>query len=671
MCWLCWEVKQKVLTKLAIRNVKRSISDYILYVITVTFILALMFSFNSMMFSDLILGMNSHMVEYRSLLVLFSIIVLVVVAWLINYMTRFMLEKRSKEFGTYLILGMKNKDVSKLFFYENIFLGIIALVLGIIFGNLVFQGLLIVVTSFFGEEYHLKATFNIFAILLTIVYYTLIQIIVVVRNNRYLKKLKISELINAAKVNELVKVKHVTRNAVIFMLSIVAGIIAITKAPILVVIICLIFFIYGFYMGLSGILVLLIGKTKRFKFKKMNLFIFRQLASKINTMGFTMGTIAVLFTLALLSSNYAIGLSNFKGEIEKYGPFDICLTSCTENEEFTEVKEMLANDGWIKDDLTYKIYKGENDQFKQELVNNDISGGYFQFDTFIKLSDYNVLRGFLGLDSITLAEDQYAVHAVASVSSVYKDYMKETPITTINGKDFTCAGVYDVDFAQNGQNGAGYVVIVPDDVVKGMPIYYSQYVCDTTKKTDNDLYKAIQKFVPQDAEDWTSSGTEEIELDHGMGVDSVYMIYDNIMVKNAGLIADIEAAIITIVVSIVYVALVFICVALTILAVQQLSDSTKYRFRYKVLNHLGVNKEQRAKLVLKQLLIYFGCPVIIPVAVSMVISYKLNQILLTGTQIQSGNISFFLGAVALFLVVYVIYFVATYIGFKHNIEQDL
>lgn len=263
------------------------------------------------------------------------------------------------------------------------------------------------------------------------------------------------------------------------------------------------------------------------------------------------------------------------------------------------------------------------------------------------------------------------MHAVASVSSVYKDYVKEMPTTTINGKELTCAGVYDEDFAQNGQNGTGYVVIVPDDVVEGMSIYYSQYVCDTTKETDNELYKAIQKFVPQDAEDWTSSGTKEVKLDHGMGVDNVYMIYDNIMVQNAGYIAEVEAAIITIVVSIVYVALVFICVALTILAVQQLSDSTKYRFRYKVLNHLGVNREQRAKLVLKQLLIYFGCPVVVPVVVSMVISYKLNQILLMGTQIQSGNISFFLGAIGLFLVVYVIYFVATYIGFKHNIEQDV
>lgn len=660
-----------MLTKLAIRNVKRSISDYVLYVITVTFILSLMFAFNSMMFSDLILGMNSHMAEYRSLLVLFSIIVLVVVAWLINYMTRFMLEKRSKEFGTYLILGMKNNDVSKLFFCENIILGVIALILGIVFGNFVFQGLLIVVTAFFGEDYHLKATFNIAALLLTILYYTLIQVMVVIHNNKYLKKLKISELMNASKVNESVKVKHVTRNAIIFVLSIVAGIIAVTKAPVIVVIICIIFFIYGFYMGLSGILVLLVSKTKRFKYKKMNLFIFRQLSSKINTMGFTMGTIAVLFTLALLSSNYAIGLSNFKGEIEKYGPFDICLTTLTEDEEFTDVKDLLNKEGWVKDDITYKIYKGENDQFKRPLVDNKITGGYFQYDTFIKVSDYNVLREYLGLETISLKDNQYAIHAVASVSDIYKESVGNNPSAIISGKEYTCSGVYDEDFAQNGQNGAGYIVVVPDEAVNNMPVYYSQYVCDTLKETENELYKKIQKLVHQDAEDWITSDNRENKLDHGMGVASVYMVYDNIMVKNAGLIAEIKAAIITVVVSIAYVALVFICVALTILSVQQLSDSTKYKYRYKVLNQLGVNKENRAKLVLKQLLVYFGCPVLIPVVISLIISYKLNDLLLMGTQIQSSNISFFLGAVGLFIIVYAIYFIATYIGFKRNIEQDL
>ena len=135
-----------------------------------------MFAFNSMMFSDLILGLNVHMADYKMLLILFSVIVLIVVAWLVNYMTKFMLEKRSREFGTYLILGMENKDVSKLFFYENIIFGVIALVLGCFIGSFVFQGLVIIVTAFFGEEYILKAEFSVYAMMLTIVYYFIIQI---------------------------------------------------------------------------------------------------------------------------------------------------------------------------------------------------------------------------------------------------------------------------------------------------------------------------------------------------------------------------------------------------------------------------------------------------------------------------------------------------------------
>lgn len=623
-----------------------------------------------MMFSDLILGMNAHMSDYRVLLVLFSIIVLIVVSWLIHYMTRFMLERRSREFGTYLILGMEHRDVSKMFFYENIIFGIISFVLGCFLGSFIFQGLLFVISTFFGEEYKIKADFNLAALILTIVYYFFIQCIVVIRNQRYLQKLKIKDLMNADKVNEQVKVKHVKRNVILFLLSIVAGVVACSKAPVIVVIICMILFIYGFYIGISGIMVLLIQKCKRFKYKKLNVFVFRQLSSKINTMGFTMGTIAVLFTLALLSSNYAIGLSNFKGEIEKYAPFDICITDLDAGEDFAEVREMLKADGWIKNDLVYSIYRSEDSKFTGILKDNQVSGGYFQYDTYMRLSDYNILRGFLGLEEVDLNDNEYLIHSVASVSNYYEEWQKENPELEINGEFYQCKGVFDEDFAQNGQNGAGFIVVVPDAVTVNMEVYYSQYACDTLKETDNDLYLKILDYVSQDAENWATSGAAEGELDHGMGIDSIYVIYDNVMVKNGGIVSEVEAAIITVVSSIFYVALVFICVALTILAVQQLSDAAKYKFRYKVLHHLGVNDHQKSKLVLKQLLVYFGFPIMIPVMVSMIISLKLNQVMLSGTQIQSDNYTFFGLALVLFLIAYGIYFSVTYINFKRNIEAE-
>lgn len=657
-----------MLTKLAIRNIKRSISDYLLYVITITLILSLMFAFNSMMFSDLILNMNAHMADYKTLLILFSVVVLVVVAWLVNYMTKFMLEKRSREFGTYLLLGMENSEVSKLFFYENIIFGIVALLLACFVGSFVFQGLVIIVTTFFGEEYHLEATFSMRAMLLTIAYYFVIQIIVIFRNNRYLKTLKICDLMKVDKVNEQVKVKHVTRNVILFVCSLVSGVIACTKAPVIIVVISLIFFIYGFYMGISGILVLLIDKTKYFKYRKMHVFVFRQIASKINTMGFTMGTISVLFTLALLSGNYAIGLSNYKAEITRQAPFDICLTDLDQDEDFTQVRQWLQEKEWVKKDLAYSIYRGEQAVLREVLERNQVLGGYFQYDTFMKVSDYNTLRTYLGLEEITLQQGEYAIHCVASVSRYYTEWVENTPDMTIVGENYTCQGVYTEDFSQNGQNGAGYVAIVPDFTAEQMEVYYSQYVCDTLKDTNDELYEELKQYVPQDAEYWASSAQREGELDHGMGIDSIYAIFDNIMVKNGGLVSEVEAAIITVVSSIFYVALVFICVALTILAIQQLSDSTKYKYRYRVLWNMGVDENERAKLIRQQLIIYFGCPVVIPVLISMLISFRLNSIMVMGTQIQTGNYMFFVVAMLLFLLVYSVYFSVTYLCFKKNVQ---
>lgn len=51
----------------------------------------------------------------------------------------------------------------------------------------------------------------------------------------------------------------------------------------------------------------------------------------------------------------------------------------------------------------------------------------------------------------------------------------------------------------------------------------------------------------------------------------------------------------------------------TILALQQLSDSDKYRYRFQVLRNLGVEEKYIRKLLLKQLGIWFGVPVIVAI----------------------------------------------------------
>ena len=98
-------------SKLVFRNVRRSARDYLVYVLTMTFIVALIFAFNSIIFSRDLQKMYEMATMMAAMIGIATFFIVLIVAWLINYMVRFMLEKRSREFGIYLLIGMKKKEV--------------------------------------------------------------------------------------------------------------------------------------------------------------------------------------------------------------------------------------------------------------------------------------------------------------------------------------------------------------------------------------------------------------------------------------------------------------------------------------------------------------------------------------------------------------------------------
>ena len=100
-----------------------------------------------------------------------------------------------------------------------------------------------------------------------------------------------------------------------------------------------------------------------------------------------------------------------------------------------------------------------------------------------------------------------------------------------------------------------------------------------------------------------------------------------------------------------------------------LSDSTKYKYRYTVLRKLGVKDRKLFKTVRKQLLLFFLFPLIYPVIVSICTITSLNdlfQIVLTNDKVY---LVYFFSNLVLFLMIYFVYFMATYFGFKKNIVE--
>ena len=101
-----------MLGKLAYRNTKRNIKDYMIYLITVTVSFSLIFAFNLVASSDEIVKLCSSMDAFKNSLFAVNILIVFVICFLINYTTKFMFEKRSKELGTYMLLGIEKKEIA-------------------------------------------------------------------------------------------------------------------------------------------------------------------------------------------------------------------------------------------------------------------------------------------------------------------------------------------------------------------------------------------------------------------------------------------------------------------------------------------------------------------------------------------------------------------------------
>lgn len=118
-----------------------------------------------------------------------------------------------------------------------------------------------------------------------------------------------------------------------------------------------------------------------------------------------------------------------------------------------------------------------------------------------------------------------------------------------------------------------------------------------------------------------------------------------------------------------YIALIFIMATATMLAIQQLSDSEKYKYRYELLKKLGMSEKKINKTIFKQLLYYFAIPMILPIIISIPTILIISQIFTIAVTIEEifKNIAIVVG---MLILVYGIYFIATDVQFNRNINGD-
>ena len=322
--------------KLAIQNMKKSIRNYVIYFVTITLTAAMMYSFLALGFSKEVLTMSENISMLTSGILGMSVLVALIASFVISYAIRFMLEERKKEFATYELLGMETSNIQKLFFIENGVIGMAAFFIGTFLGVGLSGVLVQIINHIFEMSHAYRISFSIKAFATAFIFFMFMYGIGILRAAKVIRRRKIVDMLYDHQKNENGKKHSLRFHITLIILSILCiftggcflakglsvqtnvfyfwmtGAVILTATG-----------IYEMYRNLPILLLRLLNKSKRRKYKDINLFYFGQIGRKVDSAGKLMAIIAILLTVSL--STMFAGLSmgaGYKANMEAYYPYD-------------------------------------------------------------------------------------------------------------------------------------------------------------------------------------------------------------------------------------------------------------------------------------------------------------------------------------------------------------
>ena len=666
-------------SKIAINNVKKSFKDYTIYFLTIAFAVCIFYSFNSIESQKALLDMNKNQAEYMSLVTTLisyvSVFVSFILGGLILYANNFLIKKRKKELGIYMTLGMSKRKISKILLSETLIVGVLSLIAGLLLVLVVSQGLSLFTAKLFDVGMtEFKFIISSSAILKTVLYFALIFGVLMIFNTRIIAKYKLIDMLTAARKSEDIKIKNPIISSIIF----ISGIIILGTAYYLVTksglnpdklgfklsIVFGIIGTAGFFYGIAGFLLGVIQRSKNIYLKKLNIFVTRQISSKVNTNFVSMTVISLMLfiTIVLLST----GLS-FKSALEKgiVVPFDASVKLFTDEENkyksmedvFKAInydfngKEPIFINGYIIDGIDANMILKDYavGEFKKSLDNGKHRWEYIDA---IKISDYNKIRSLYGEEPLSINDNEILVTSnFTEAKDSVKNFIKNSPQVSIAGKEYKVANkeylneaVYNSELADNV-----LTIIVPDDF-KDMTL--NAAYMNMNYKNPND---------PAEEEDMNSLFDSFRRYDE---------IYDLPMIRaTKSQVYEASKGLTTMILYIgLYLGVVFLISSAAVLALQQLSEASDSSDRYKALKKIGATEKMINKTIFTQTAIYFAMPLILAIVSSIVGISVVNKFIALYGKPNIGPTA--LLTLGILVIVYGGYFYVTYAGYKSIVKNS-
>lgn len=659
--------------KLALRNVRRQVGNYLIYFITVTFTVALMFAIHNVIYSEDLSEFSHGFQDMKRGLIALSVLVSLVVSFVLGYATSFLLRLRKREFGTYLTLGMTRRNIRTLFILEMLLLGAAALVLGIVLGLFLYQGLMMLVMNLLEMELDM-AGYSVKAFVLTVVLVAVVFLLASLAAGRYLKRVTIQELIHGdRKVGQ--GVRHPAPWLAVSAASFVGIVISFfifdrQMAPengnSMGWFYCMIFFVaclFLFHAGLCRSVVWLLMRSRKFCARGSNTFVLRQLSGQLGANAVIAGILSVLIAFSIIGADAALSYkATLDTSLNRAMPFDVMVTFAPNELEETfsgpeaerefedsvrKMNDIIGSYCAVTGEYPYRIYTDGT---------QDITGptgiGYEGLpDYYIPISEYNALLAAAGLSGLSLGENEYfIVQNIAFDTAQYRDIsLVKNGVTATYGGSGRELPLFSDEY---------FVTIVPDRMVENMPVasYHVGYGLQDEKIDAEGLQERIQ-----DAKNHQDINDQIGVQGSGMrwGVKEFSRQYQN-------------GTVVVLITGALYVSVTFVLLAIAVLALKVLAGLSDDRRRYAILFRIGCGRREQRRALLRQLAVFFFLPSVLPIASTVPIAVIIGRMMenFGYTALLSSSWSITAAVAALIAAVYVLYFTATYLIARREVVYN-
>lgn len=403
-------------------------------------------------------------------------------------------------------------------------------------------------------------------------------------------------------------------------------------------------------------------KSPEHRYHNQNLFLWGQITTKLSTTNKTMTLICITLVLAVfLFMAVPVLVGWALGFLEVRAKYDVQIYSdyrlVYEEEELPDddyafIADFLTEHGIETEyDCAFQLYLPKREDFHRRVK--------WDFpEAAISLSDYNSIRKMLGYEAISLGENEFTTQWQTIAGEEERDdFLRTHTVLATDVGELKLSDRYYTDAVGETlyNSYTDVVLVLPDSVCEQLlPVMTNRYI--TTKGTI-----AYEKALALEA--LFDSVYPEEETTEG----TVYSIRLSTLQRN-----ETKASMFVLQAVMLYGGGVLMVICLTILSLQQLLDAGHYRYRFRVLRRLGVEEKDIGSLMLKQLGIWFGLPVVVALSAAAVlvscfiqtVSAQITAYIGFGTLLAQIAMT---GSILLALLG--CYFISTWILFRQSVGQ--